>query len=69
MQKAIRRARLIAVTLVAAALLAGLAVGAENPVLKKGDRLAVIGDSITEQKMYSKFIEDYVTMCTPEPDV
>ena len=69
MQKTFRRTRLIAVTLVAAALLAGLAVGAEKPVLKKGDRLAVIGDSITEQKMYSKFIEDYVTMCTPELDV
>jgi len=58
--------RLIVVTLVAAALLAGLAVGAEQPVLKKGDRLAVIGDSITEQKVYSRYMEDYVTMCTPD---
>jgi lysophospholipase L1-like esterase len=66
MQKSFRRARLIAAMLVTAALLAGLAVGAEQPVLKKGARLAVIGDSITEQKMYSKFIEDYVTMCTPD---
>jgi hypothetical protein len=35
-------------------------------VLKKGDRLAICGDSITEQKMYSRLIEDYLTMCVPE---
>jgi lysophospholipase L1-like esterase len=35
-------------------------------LLKKGDRLAICGDSITEQKMYSRIIEDYLTMCTPE---
>jgi hypothetical protein len=34
--------------------------------LKPGDRLAVCGDSITEQKMYSRMIEDYLTMCAPE---
>src|ERR1041385_4707475 len=35
-------------------------------LLKPGDRLAVCGDSITEQKMYSRIIEDYLTMCVPE---
>lgn len=35
-------------------------------VLKTGDRLAICGDSITEQKMYSRIIEDYLTMCVPE---
>ncbi len=35
-------------------------------LLKKGDRLAICGDSITEQKMYSRLIEDYLTACTPE---
>jgi len=35
-------------------------------VLRKGDRLALCGDSITEQKMYSRLIEDYLTMCVPE---
>jgi lysophospholipase L1-like esterase len=35
-------------------------------LLKPGDRLAVCGDSITEQKMYSRIIEDYLTMCEPE---
>lgn len=34
--------------------------------LKKGDRLAICGDSITEQKMYSRMIEDYLTVCMPE---
>jgi lysophospholipase L1-like esterase len=34
--------------------------------LKPGDRLAICGDSITEQKMYSRIIEDYLTMCVPD---
>ncbi len=34
--------------------------------LKKGDRLAIVGDSITEQKMYSRMMETYLTVCTPE---
>ena len=35
-------------------------------LLQSGDRLAIIGDSITEQKRYSRLIEDYVTACVPE---
>lgn len=35
-------------------------------ILKRGDRLAIIGDSITEQKMYSRIIETYLTVCVPE---
>jgi len=35
-------------------------------LLKKGDRLAICGDSITEQKMYSRIMEDYLTVCVPE---
>jgi lysophospholipase L1-like esterase len=38
-------------------------------LLKKGDRLAICGDSITEQKMYSRIMEDYLTMCVPELNV
>ena len=34
--------------------------------LKKGDRLAICGDSITEQKLYSRIMEDYLTMCAPQ---
>ncbi len=35
-------------------------------VLKKNDRLAICGDSITEQKMYSRIMETYLTVCVPE---
>ncbi|MGO8697361.1 MAG: SGNH/GDSL hydrolase family protein [Limisphaerales bacterium] len=35
-------------------------------VLKQGDRLAICGDSITEQRMYSRLMEDYLTMCVPQ---
>src|SRR5438132_350234 len=35
-------------------------------VLQKHDRLAICGDSITEQKMYSRIIEDYLTVCVPD---
>src|SRR3982751_1480903 len=37
--------------------------------LQKGDFVAVCGDSITEQKQYSVFIEDYLLMCKPQPDL
>jgi hypothetical protein len=35
-------------------------------LLEPGDRLAICGDSITEQKMYSRIIETYLTVCVPE---
>lgn len=35
-------------------------------VLKKGHRVAIAGDSITEQKLYSKYIETYLLACLPE---
>ncbi|HSH96296.1 MAG TPA: SGNH/GDSL hydrolase family protein [Roseimicrobium sp.] len=38
-------------------------------LLKKGDRLAICGDSITEQKMYSRMIETYLTVCVPDLNV
>jgi len=38
-------------------------------LLKTGDRLAICGDSITEQKLYSRIMEDYLTMCVPELNV
>lgn len=55
---------------VAAALCfhAGLA-RAGDEALKPGDYVAIIGDSITEQKLYSVFIEDYLLMCKPVPDI
>jgi len=39
---------------------------ASPSVLKKGHRVAIVGDSITEQKLYSKFIETYLTACLPQ---
>lgn len=38
-------------------------------ILKKGDRLAICGDSITEQKQYSVIIESYLTACLPEMEI
>ena len=38
-------------------------------MIKQGDRLAIVGDSITEQKMYSRIIENYLTVCVPDLQV
>jgi hypothetical protein len=38
-------------------------------LLKKGDRLALCGDSITEQKMYSRIMETYLTVCVPDLEI
>ena len=38
-------------------------------VLQKGDRLAICGDSITEQKMYSRVMEIYLAVCVPQLEV
>ena len=35
-------------------------------LLQPGDRLAICGDSITEQKRYSRLMETYLTVCVPE---
>ncbi len=41
----------------------------EALLLKKGDRLAICGDSITEQKMYSRIMETYLTVCVSQLDI
>jgi len=41
----------------------------EGLILRKGDRLAICGDSITEQKMYSRIMETYLTVCVPELEI
>jgi lysophospholipase L1-like esterase len=38
---------------------------ARSPALEPGDRVAVCGDSITEQRVYTVFIEDYLLKCQP----
>lgn len=41
----------------------------DQPVLERGDRLAIVGDSITEQKLYSKYLETYLLACYPELEI
>jgi lysophospholipase L1-like esterase len=36
-----------------------------DPVLRPNDVLAICGDSITQQKIYTVFMEDYLLMCQP----
>jgi lysophospholipase L1-like esterase len=38
----------------------------KGPALHPGDRLAICGDSITEQKMYCRIMETYLTVALPE---
>lgn len=38
-------------------------------LLRPGDRLAICGDSITEQKMYSRIMEAYLTAARPDLEV
>jgi lysophospholipase L1-like esterase len=40
-----------------------------GPLLRKGDRLAICGDSITEQRMYSRIIETYLTVTRPDLEI
>ncbi len=44
-------------------------IHAADPVLKPNESLAICGDSITEQKLYSVYIEDYLLMCQPTAGV
>src|SRR5689334_7655374 len=48
-------------------VLVGVSRAAES--LKAGDKVAIIGDSITEQKLYSVYMEDYLLMCKPVMDL
>ncbi|WP_395737509.1 SGNH/GDSL hydrolase family protein [Prosthecobacter sp.] len=49
-------------------LLASVSLRAES-ILPTDARVAVIGDSITEQKIYSKYIEAYLLACTGRSDI
>jgi lysophospholipase L1-like esterase len=55
----------VSVLFSAVVLLLGWAAAQQIPALQLGDFVAVCGDSITEQKQYSVFIEDYLLMCQP----
>jgi lysophospholipase L1-like esterase len=49
-------------------LLASVALHAES-ILPAKARVAILGDSITEQKLYSKYIETYLLACTGRTDI
>ena len=54
-------------------LLASLAVSTQArdavPAIPANARVAIVGDSITEQKLYSKYIEIYLLACAGRGDV
>jgi lysophospholipase L1-like esterase len=60
--------RWLAAVLLAAVPLGATAARAENK-LQPNDFVAICGDSITEQKMYSVYVENYLLMCKPQPDL
>jgi hypothetical protein len=60
--------RVVASALVCASILFPLVVKSQT-VLRDGDVLLICGDSITEQKQYSVFIEDYILMSQPVKNV
>ena len=54
----------------ALSILSAVCLGADSlSILPKDARLAIAGDSITEQKLYSKFIETYLLTAGGRPDV
>jgi lysophospholipase L1-like esterase len=61
-----RRPRSIALTLL---LTAGLLGHAQGPALHEGDRVAFYGDSITAQRLYTRFVEDFALTRYPQMHV
>jgi len=64
--------RLFSTTLLAATMLCGALPGgaaAEESALLPKARVAIVGDSITEQKLYSKYVECWLLACSGVPDL
>jgi lysophospholipase L1-like esterase len=64
--------RNVAISFVLIFILAGSVVAGSalaEPVLRDGDVLAICGDSITEQRQYSVFIETYLLAAKPVKDL
>ena len=61
-----RRLALVPALLLSLLGFGGAPVATAADGLKDGDYVAVIGDSITEQKLYSLNIESYLLMCQPK---
>ncbi len=55
--------------IVVATLAVAASARAEQPPFLSSARVAVIGDSITEQRLYSKYIECWLLACSGIPDV
>ena len=55
--------RLLLLTIAASSVLVAATVRAESAVVPAA-RIAIVGDSITEQKLYSKFLECYLLACS-----
>ena len=55
--------------IVLATLAVATTAGAEQPPFLSSARVAVIGDSITEQRLYSKYVECWLLACSGIPDV
>src|SRR5882757_4460324 len=64
-----KRLARVTAALLFAMMLVGRSPAQQAGQLQAGDTVAVCGDSITEQKQYSVFIEDYLLMCQPAPDL
>ncbi len=58
---------LLAAAMIPVALLGGAA--AEESALLPKARVAIVGDSITEQKLYSKYVETWLLACSGVPDL
>ena len=61
--------RRLALFLVPVLLVACRVAEAGDSAVVPGARVAVIGDSITEQRLYSKYVEAYLLACSGVPDV
>lgn len=64
-----RRARSLSLILCTALLALAARATRAAESLKDGDYVGVIGDSITEQRLYSLFIEEYLLMCQPKANL
>src|SRR5207248_9039634 len=60
--------RLIGVFVLLVAVLAGAARAQGRFALRDGDRVVFYGDSITDQRLYTTFVEDYVVTRFPRMD-
>lgn len=64
------RFRILSLALMVAFAFSPIQLRAQQPkAVEAGSRVAIVGDSITEQKLYSKFMEAYLLACSGVSDV